>query len=611
MKAMKKFLALIVALVMAVSCLATAFAAGSVSVSASNKSAKPGDIIEIAVSVSEASFAGYSLKLNYDTSALKLVSITKNAANNPGLFSSNTNAASSKVGTVSMINDADFTASGTLFTATFAVLDTAADGTYTVTLANASFAAADQSKLSVSVSNGSVEVKTPHTHNYSKVVTEPTCTVDGYTAYTCSCGDSYTEDVVKAAGHKWDDGTVTTAPTESAAGVRTYKCSACGETKTEEIPALDHTHQYTSTGTAPTCTEDGYITYTCACGDSYQKPGKEAIGHIWEKETVTEPTCDKAGSTVYACGICGEKKTEETAALGHKWDNGTVTAAATCTEKGNTAYKCATCGETKNEEIAALGHKWGNGVVTTEPTENSSGVREYTCSDCSQTKTETIAALGHTHKYSSKVTAPTCTDKGYTTYTCDCGYSYKDDEVAAKGHKSGEPTFEWKADYSACTVSYSCSECDQDFTVNATVTVKDDSTCAAGGIITYTAAVTIDGKALSDVKTAEGKVVPHEYGATCTWGEGNTVVSVTLDCKKCDATKEVSGADVTVSEKKENGETVYTASFVVDGETYEISNTASASDKGLGGVVIGVAAAVVVIAAAAVVVVLKKKKAAA
>jgi hypothetical protein len=120
--------------------------------------------------------------------------------------------------------------------------------------------------------------------------------------------------------------------------------------------------------------------------------------------------------------------------------------------------------------------------------------------------------------------------------------------------------------------------------------------------------VTIDGKALSDVKTAEGKVVPHEYGATCTWGEGNTVVSVTLDCKKCDATKEVSGADVTVSEKKENGETVYTASFVVDGETYEISNTASASDKGLGGVVIGVAA-VVVIAAAAVVVVLKKKKA--
>ena len=61
MKAMKKFLASIVALVMAVSCMATAFAAGSVSVSASNKSAKPGDIIEIAVSVSEASFAGYSL----------------------------------------------------------------------------------------------------------------------------------------------------------------------------------------------------------------------------------------------------------------------------------------------------------------------------------------------------------------------------------------------------------------------------------------------------------------------------------------------------------------------------------------------------------------------
>ena len=32
---------------------------------------------------------------------------------------------------------------------------------------------------------------TPHTHSYSKKVTEATCTKNGYTTYTCSCGDTY------------------------------------------------------------------------------------------------------------------------------------------------------------------------------------------------------------------------------------------------------------------------------------------------------------------------------------------------------------------------------------------------------------------------------------
>ena len=42
-----------------------------------------------------------------------------------------------------------------------------------------------------------------HIHNYSAVVTPPTCTEDGYTTYTCSCGHNYTADFVDALGHDY------------------------------------------------------------------------------------------------------------------------------------------------------------------------------------------------------------------------------------------------------------------------------------------------------------------------------------------------------------------------------------------------------------------------
>lgn len=37
------------------------------------------------------------------------------------------------------------------------------------------------------------EVKPAHTHSYTETVTPPTCVNEGYTTYTCSCGDSYVD----------------------------------------------------------------------------------------------------------------------------------------------------------------------------------------------------------------------------------------------------------------------------------------------------------------------------------------------------------------------------------------------------------------------------------
>ena len=46
-----------------------------------------------------------------------------------------------------------------------------------------------------------------HSHSYSGVVTAPTCNTQGYTTYTCDCGESYVSDYVDATGeHAYENG---------------------------------------------------------------------------------------------------------------------------------------------------------------------------------------------------------------------------------------------------------------------------------------------------------------------------------------------------------------------------------------------------------------------
>ena len=70
---------------------------------------------------------------------------------------------------------------------------------------------------------------------------EATCEKNGLTeGKRCKdCGETLVEQtVVKAVGHKWDNGTVTTPATTTATGVKTFTCTVCKKTKTEIIPKL-------------------------------------------------------------------------------------------------------------------------------------------------------------------------------------------------------------------------------------------------------------------------------------------------------------------------------------------------------------------------------------
>lgn len=50
-------------------------------------------------------------------------------------------------------------------------------------------------------------------HKYDSVITAPTCTSQGYTTYTCHCGDTYTGDYVDSLAHNYKDGICTDCET--------------------------------------------------------------------------------------------------------------------------------------------------------------------------------------------------------------------------------------------------------------------------------------------------------------------------------------------------------------------------------------------------------------
>lgn len=105
-------------------------------------------------------------------------------------------------------------------------------------------------------------------HKYKSVVTEPTCTKQGYTSHICSqCDDIYIDSEVDTLGH-----------------------------------------DYVAEVVDPTCTEQGYTAHTCSrCDDTYTDGEVEALGHRPGEWIVDqEPAPGVEGSKHIGCTICGE-----------------------------------------------------------------------------------------------------------------------------------------------------------------------------------------------------------------------------------------------------------------------------------------------------------------
>lgn len=140
---------------------------------------------------------------------------------------------------------------------------------------------------------------TQHKHDFIPIVTKPTCLTEGFTTYTCSCGECYTKDYVSAVGHK------TQLQNAKAAGCLTggytgdEVCTVCGKVfkQGSVIFALGHDTQPARVK-APTCTESGYTgdLICMRCGDMTQ------IG-----KTVAATGHKFFGGV---CSVCGTKGAE-------------------------------------------------------------------------------------------------------------------------------------------------------------------------------------------------------------------------------------------------------------------------------------------------------------
>jgi len=259
-------------------------------------------------------------------------------------------------------------------------------------------------------------------HTYSAKIVEPTCTVNGYTTYTCVCGDTYVDDEVAALDHSftWIVDEEATCGTD---GKKHEKCVRCDATRSMNtvIPATGE-HSYTSKVTTPaTHLKEGVETFTCfGCGDSYTKVIEKLTDHSYSKK-VTEPTCTAKGYTTYTC-VCGDTYIADyTDVLEHNWGDWITTNKATCLAEGEEKKECSDCDAYKTRKTNTLVHsytgeyKWNNGA-------DSKTHSQKCVNGCGAYGLETECT------FNKVVTDPTCYVNGFTTYTCTvCSGNYISD----------------------------------------------------------------------------------------------------------------------------------------------------------------------------------------
>ncbi len=172
----------------------------------------------------------------------------------------------------------------------------------------------------------------PHVHSYTAVITEPTCTEDGFTTYNClECGDVYTEDVVPATGHDYAAPTFVWTEDYSECTATFVCANECGEDVVNECTVSISSED-------ATCTTPGTIVYTAVTeldGQTYtdEKSEMRELGHNYVPEFTW--TDDRSACiAVFTCANgCGETGTVNCTVSVEETEE-TITYTAVCEFKG-------------------------------------------------------------------------------------------------------------------------------------------------------------------------------------------------------------------------------------------------------------------------------------
>ena len=190
-------------------------------------------------------------------------------------------------------------------------------------------------------------------HDYTSVVTAPTCTQDGKIVYTCSdCGHFY-ETVIPATGHVF--ATIIVPPSCTSQGYTIKTCPNCGDSeKSDFVPARGH--KYVTTAVDAGCVTQGYTKHTCSvCNHSYKEDYSDVLGHDYSIETVVAAGCTTRGYVLHECARCDSYfKTDYTVATGHNHVHSN-TVYPSGTMNGYDLFVCSNCGDEYKETIYADG----------------------------------------------------------------------------------------------------------------------------------------------------------------------------------------------------------------------------------------------------------------
>ena len=274
-------------------------------------------------------------------------------------------------------------------------------------------------------------------HNYTLVVTVPTCTSGGYTTYTCTlCSDTYTGNNVPPTGHSYSDGACVDCGAVKPGGESTALTISFTNdsnrttfTKTRQvweqngitvtndkassnIDVANYSNParfYAGSNLTITCPGMTKIEINCQGLDSKYVGGwlnvtgatvtnNDGIVTIVFDSPIDSLTYTGLSAqsraysiTVYVTGgateQCSHARTEVQGAM-----------SATCTEAGHTGKtRCSDCGEIldSGSAISATGHTMEEWRITKNPTCTEQGGEIRDCVDCSYSETRYVPASGH------------------------------------------------------------------------------------------------------------------------------------------------------------------------------------------------------------------------
>lgn len=375
-------------------------------------------------------------------------------------------------------------------------------------------------------------------HKYKGVTTLPTCENQGYTTYTCDCGDSYVGDYVDRLNHTF------TKYISNGDGTHTAICATDNS----------HTAIINCTGKQSECLKKPLCDY---CGEEYGEAG----GHVYNSEydqknhwrackcgsiidveqhnfSVLYKVFDCVGNDEYEIRFClkcgylqevGEKVIHPHDYV--KMDD----IIPTCTESGIINwYQCGKCNkDIYKEEIAPLGHLLtGEKIYDVE--------FDYQCyyQICQRENCDEKVYQGHDYTW-TVINEPNCIEGGKAVGVCDCGKEIE--TTFAVDHDWGE----WKVETPATCTEYGeevkeCLICGKKEYRVISIThewtiwyVKNSETCTTNGMR--------ERKCLRCGET-ETKVILASHK----WGEWQTVEEPTCikqgtfkrQCLRCEETEE-------------------------------------------------------------------------